>query len=93
MASGLPVVTSNVGDAPRLVADGETGFVIERDDLPGYAAALRKLIADAGLRARMGAAGRRRAENDFGLEMLARRTLDAYRSAGWTENRVYAAGM
>jgi hypothetical protein len=31
----------------------------------------------------MGAAGRRRAEQDFGLDRLVTETLEAYRSAGW----------
>jgi glycosyltransferase involved in cell wall biosynthesis len=86
MAAGLPVVTSDVGDAPRLVADGETGFVAARDDVQGFVTSLGKLIADAGLRARMGAAGRKRAETEFSLESLAQRTIDAYRCAGWTGN-------
>ena len=86
MAAGLPVVTSDAGDAPRLVADGETGFVADRNDVQGFVAALVKLIADAGLRARMGTAGRKRAETEFSLELLAQRTIDAYRRAGWNGN-------
>jgi glycosyltransferase involved in cell wall biosynthesis len=84
MAAGLPVITSNAGDAPRLVSDGETGFVIAHNDLSSLVAPLMRLIADTDLRAHMGEAGRKRAEMDFSLEMLAQRTVAAYRQAGWT---------
>ena len=31
-ASGLPAVVTDVGAARQVVSDGETGFVVERDD-------------------------------------------------------------
>jgi glycosyltransferase involved in cell wall biosynthesis len=67
MACGLPVVATSVGDVPRLVQDGVTGFVIPARAPWEVATALRKLIADRPLAARMGAAGRVRAEDLFSL--------------------------
>ena len=59
--AGLPVVaTPQTGAAHDLVIDGETGFLRERDDVQGFAEAMRRLIQDADLRVRMGAAARRR---------------------------------
>jgi glycosyltransferase involved in cell wall biosynthesis len=61
MAAGLPVVLSDrVGAAADLLADGENGRLVAAGDAPGFAAALGELAADAGLRARMGAASSRR---------------------------------
>jgi len=88
MAAGLPVVATDVGDVSRLVADGINGFVVpchEQGHDP-MASALAKLLTDPGLRARMGAAGRARAESEFGLDRLAERVLRAYRQAGWGQS-------
>ena len=57
MAAGLPVVSTRVGDAPAIVQDGVTGFLV--DDERGLADALRRLVADEGLRTEMGERGRR----------------------------------
>ncbi len=65
MASGLPVAASRVAGAEDLVAEGETGFLVPPEDAAALAAALKKLVGDAGLRAAMGARGRSRVEADF----------------------------
>jgi glycosyltransferase involved in cell wall biosynthesis len=57
-ACGLPVVVSDAGGLPEVVLAGETGLVVPRDDVPALQAALTRLALDAGLRARLGAAGR-----------------------------------
>lgn len=57
MCAGLPVVLSaGIGSAPDLVADGVNGATFAAGDVAGLAAALRPILTDAGLRARMGAA-------------------------------------
>lgn len=71
MACGLPVVTTDVGAVRELVADGETAFVVEPERPELLAERLAALAADPELRARMGAAGRRRFEERFDLEVLA----------------------
>lgn len=58
MFAGLPVVATGVGSVPEAVADGETGLLVPKDDPDSLAAALRKLVEDADLRARMGRCGR-----------------------------------
>ncbi len=62
MAAGLPVVATAVGGVPEIVVDGETGLLVPAGDADALADALRRLLADAALRRRQGAAGRRRAE-------------------------------
>ena len=65
MASSLPVVASDASGSRMMVRPGETGFLVPFGDLEGYAASLRQLVTDAGLRRRMGAEGRRQAVDDW----------------------------
>jgi len=68
MAAGLPVVASDVGGVAELVDDGVTGLLVAPRDADRLAEALRRVLADVDLRRRLGAAGRRRVEERFGLE-------------------------
>jgi glycosyltransferase involved in cell wall biosynthesis len=65
MAAGLPVITTDVGGIADIVTSGENGYLIPSGDAHALASALALLVNDAGLRARMGACGRARAERDF----------------------------
>lgn len=62
MASGLPVVGAARGGIPDLVEHHETGLTFDPDEPGALEHALRALAGDGAMRARMGAAGRRRAE-------------------------------
>lgn len=81
MAAGLPVVATRVGGVPELVVDGETGFLVPPSDAAALAAALQRLLDDPELRARLGAAGRARAEEHFALDSFVEGHLDLYRRA------------
>ena len=52
------VVAANVGDVPDVVRDGETGILVAPDDPAGLGDAIRRLLADARLRERLGERGR-----------------------------------
>ena len=56
-ACGKPSVAGNVGGQAQAVVDGQTGFVIDGTDQEAVTASLEKLLSDASLRQRLGAAG------------------------------------
>jgi phosphatidylinositol alpha-1,6-mannosyltransferase len=58
-ATGVPVVAGRSGGAPETVLDGETGVVVDGWDVGAIAATISDLLAEPGLAARMGEAGRR----------------------------------
>jgi len=80
MAVGRPVVAAAAGGIPEIVLDGETGYLVPPGDAPAFAAAVVRLLRDPALRARFGAAGRRRAEALFDVERHVARVLHAYAS-------------
>jgi glycosyltransferase involved in cell wall biosynthesis len=61
MAAGKPVVASAVGGLAEVVEDRITGIHVPPGDVPALRSALERIVADAPLRARLGAAGRERA--------------------------------
>ena len=70
MACGLPVVASPVGVNRQIVEHGVNGFLADTPE--AWATALRTLCHDPALRARMGAAGRRKVEQQYCLHVTAR---------------------
>nr|WP_237330914.1 glycogen synthase [Streptomyces sp. BA2] len=84
MACGTPVVASDVGGIPEVVAHGSTGLLVpyEEQEPAAFEArlaqALNELVADPHTASRMGAAGRDRAVREFGWDAVARRTADVY---------------
>ena len=64
-----------------MVVDGETGLLVPPGDPAALAAAIRQVLADPELGARMGTAGRRRVEEKFTWEAIARQTVEAYEEA------------
>ena len=77
-ATGVAQVAGRSGGAGEAVEDGVTGLVVDDPDDPGaLARALRHLLADPGLRLRMGHAARDRAEKSFGYDTLAPRLAAA----------------
>ncbi len=77
MMAGLPVVVARSGGLPEVVAEGETGLVVPKENPAALAEALRKLIDDADLRRCMGEAGRKRALRLFQAERKAEEMWDA----------------
>jgi len=87
MASGKPVVASAVGGMPEVVGgpnkvDGvtatECGLLVNYEDEKALAEALGKLLADEGLRRRMGAAGRERVRKEFNWDSVTGKILNIY---------------
>jgi len=76
LASGLPVVTTDVAAQPEAVRDGETGIIVPAGDATQLGRALLRLIDDPGLRRAMGRAARLDAEARFDARANAARLLD-----------------
>ena len=62
-AFGLPVVATAVGGVPHLLRDGETGLLVPDGDAGAMAQAVRRLLDEPGLAAKLSANGRRLAES------------------------------
>ncbi|MBI5862209.1 MAG: glycosyltransferase family 4 protein [Rhodocyclales bacterium] len=78
-ATGLPIVTTDAPGCREVVNDGDNGLLVPLRNATALAAALQRLIADAGLRARMGARSRERALAEFSQEQVIAQTLQLYR--------------
>jgi glycosyltransferase involved in cell wall biosynthesis len=64
-AFAKPVVATRVEGPSEIVADGVTGFLVEKDDDAALAARLEQLCQDEALRRRMGQAGQKRVQETF----------------------------
>jgi glycosyltransferase involved in cell wall biosynthesis len=62
MATGVPVVTTRVGQAAELVIEGENGLLADVDDVDALADAVTRVREDSSLRARLRSVGRMTAE-------------------------------
>ncbi|WP_233221368.1 D-inositol-3-phosphate glycosyltransferase [Streptomyces carminius] len=85
-ACGTPVVAAAVGGLPVAVRDGVSGFLVDGHRPPDYARALRRLIDDGALAARMGAAAARHASG-FGWDTAAAATAEVYAEAAAERRR------
>jgi len=70
MVAGKPVVASHVGGNPELVVEGETGYLVPPTSPSALSTSIVELLGDEGLRARMGAAGRKRVKALFSLSAM-----------------------
>jgi glycosyltransferase involved in cell wall biosynthesis len=78
MACGCPVVASTTGGAPEAVEHEKSGLLVPPSDVEATTAALDRILGNADLRRRMGAAGRNRTETYFAREHYIARVLRAY---------------
>ena len=94
MACGAAVVASATGGIPEVVQHGETGLLVDIEQVTDgtgtpldpekfvteFAAALTEVVSDPDRARAMGQAGRRRAEEHFSWESITETTLEVYRS-------------
>jgi glycosyltransferase involved in cell wall biosynthesis len=64
-ACGVPVVSTNVGGVPEVIADGETGLLVDRTDAGALCAAAARIVGDRSLWNRMSDAARQSAVERF----------------------------
>lgn len=70
MATGLPIVATNVGGNSELLVDGTTGFLVPRSNPDALAAAIRRYADDPDLRLGHGVSARRRCESKFSINIM-----------------------
>jgi glycosyltransferase involved in cell wall biosynthesis len=80
MAAGLPVVIADMPGVREVIEPGVEGLLVEPLLPSDIAAKVRVLLDDPTLRARMGAAALRRAQERYGVEVVAGQLLSLYRS-------------
>lgn len=80
MACGLPVVSTRLVGIPDLIQHGESGLLAEPEDAEGLADALKRILDDADLAARLGSAGRRQVTGKFDLSTCLEPLLGEYRA-------------
>ena len=87
MSSGLPVVASDLGGIREWLDDGVTGIAVPARDPAAFGRAIARLLTDAPLRERMGAAARARIESDFTRDAHIDRVVALYEHArrSWKE--------
>jgi glycosyltransferase involved in cell wall biosynthesis len=78
LACGRPVVTTDASALPEVVDHGANGYLVARNDIGGYAEAVRRLGEDAALRRRFGEHGREKVVRSFGYDQLAGGLLAVY---------------
>jgi glycosyltransferase involved in cell wall biosynthesis len=78
MLAGLPIVASDVGSVSEAIRDGETGLLVPPDDPTALAGAIRRLLEDRQLAARLGECARAVAAEQFTAERMARAYEDLY---------------
>jgi glycosyltransferase involved in cell wall biosynthesis len=78
MAMGLPVVSTPVGGIPEVIEDGREGYLIEPGDEQALAERIVRLLKEPQLRKTMGANARRRVQEQFSPERIAKQWESLY---------------
>src|SRR5437773_1400419 len=73
MATGLPVVSTNIGGIPEMIIENETGFLVQPSDAPAMTDAIGKVINDPSLAQRLGDSGYDRAQRLFSIDKNVRK--------------------
>lgn len=71
MASGLPVVASNVDGLSESIVDGKTGYLVKQGDIEAYCSRIQELASSPEMRRKFGEAAKNRAHERYSSEALA----------------------
>ena len=78
LATGKPVVATNVGSIPDVVKDGKNGFLVKPKDEDALATAVIRILKDTNLRQEMGNNAYEMATRELSWDNIAKKTLDLY---------------
>lgn len=78
MAARRAIVATRVGETPLVAQDGTSALLVDAADIGGMVTALQRLLADSGLRGRLGEAAVGRYEHDFTARAMAERYMTLY---------------
>jgi len=78
MASGCPVVATQVGGLPNVIENGETGYLVPAQQPQALAAAMLKLISNPQKAAQMGRAAQLSVKDKFSINRLISETESLY---------------
>ena len=79
-AAGVPVIAFDAGGVSEAVAHDETGVLVAPEDVRALSDAITGLIDDEQQRQRLGAAARKRMQNEFSIATMADRHVELYES-------------
>lgn len=78
MAAGVPVIASNLCGMPYMIEDGQSGFLVDSDDLGQVAEKIQLVLSNSMLATAMGKRARQIALSRFHAHVVARRTFNLY---------------
>jgi glycosyltransferase involved in cell wall biosynthesis len=79
MASGIPIIASNLGGIPEVVRDGENGLIFKPGDVEDLIKSLTYLLDNENIRRRMGEKGKRMSQ-DYSWIKIAEQTEEVYKN-------------
>ena len=82
MSYGLPVVAIARGAVPEVIEDGQNGLLVPAPDPGAIAAAVLRLLGDASLPSKLGAAAHETIKQRFSVERMVEDTIELYRRLG-----------
>lgn len=93
MAMEKALVTSDIGWAPEVMVNGETGFTVDPKNHHLYAEKILQLLTDNKLSEKMGKAARKRVIEKFSTEVVVEKNIKFYRKviSGKLEFRVQSS--
>ncbi|MEM3715335.1 MAG: glycosyltransferase family 4 protein, partial [Nitrososphaeria archaeon] len=89
LASGKPLIGSNVGGTPMQIRDGWNGFLVDPENEKQLAEKIGYLVGNEGARLRMGKNSRKIAEEEFDWRKIAERYLKIYKEISMKHSTEY----
>lgn len=81
MAAGKPVISTEVGDIPRIIRHNYSGLLIPPQDTEALTAAMEELIQDSAKAQRLALVARQEVENRFSAKQMAGQYIHQYKLA------------